>query len=277
VLLLVPPLLKLQEYAPTCIKLMDPPYEFTPLDEYCTLVMLKALQLEHAESLTCTETSLAAVAPHVLLLVASSLKLQEYAPTCIKLMDPPYEFAPLEYFPLVMLKALQLEHAEPLTCTETSLTVVAPHVLLLVAGWPQLQEYAPTCKLMDPPYEFAPADESPLLSVDALTLIEEAFWKRTRIPVTFVEPHVLMLFPPLKPLLLHAYEPTWKENDPPYTFAPCELEPPVSLAASHDWNRAVSKETLTLRTTVSPTAATVPSLREYTDEYAPMCNATAPP
>ena len=213
----------------------------------------------------------AAVAPHVLLLEAALLKLQEYAPTCIKLMDPPYALAPLEYFPLVMLKALQLEHVELLACTETSLTAVAPHVLLLVAGWPQLQEYAPRCiKLMDPPYEFAPADESPVLSVDALTLIEEAFRKRMRILVTVVEPHVLMLFAPLKSLRLHAYEPTWKEHDPPYTLAPYELEPLDSLTASHDSNRAVSIKTLTLRTTVSPTAATASPFGEYTDEYAPM-------
>ncbi len=234
------------------------------------LVVLNALQLEHAEPLTCTETLLTAVAPHVLLLVKPSLKLKEYAPTCIKLMDPPYELAPLENSPLVVLNALQLEHAESLTCTETSLTAVAPHVLLLVAGWPQLQEYAPTCiKLMDPPYEFIPA-ESPLLSVDALTLLEEAFRKRTHILVTVVEPQELMLLVPWKALRLHAYEPTWKEHDPPYTFAPYELGPLDSLTASHDSNRAVSIETLTLRTTVSPTAATASPFGEYTDEYAPM-------
>jgi hypothetical protein len=100
--------LKLQEYAPTCIKLKDPPYEFTPWDENA-LVVLKALQLEHAEPLTCTQTALAAVNPHVLLLVGPLLKLQEYAPTCIKLMDPPYEFAPLDDdCVLDVLKALQL-------------------------------------------------------------------------------------------------------------------------------------------------------------------------
>jgi hypothetical protein len=47
-------------------------------------------------------------------------------------MAPPYEFAPYDVLPLILLNALQLEHAEPLTCTETSLTAVAPHVLLLL-------------------------------------------------------------------------------------------------------------------------------------------------
>ena len=58
--------------------------------------MLKALQFEHAESLTCTETPLADVVPHMLLLLleAALLKLQAYAPTYNTLIDPPYEFAP---------------------------------------------------------------------------------------------------------------------------------------------------------------------------------------
>ena len=104
--------------------------------------------------MTCTERLLADVAPQMLLLEAESLKLQEYAPTCIRLMEPPYEFAPLELPFLAVLKALQLEHVEPLTCTERSLTEVAPHMLLvpLEAASLKLQEYAPTCiKLMEPP------------------------------------------------------------------------------------------------------------------------------
>jgi hypothetical protein len=52
------------------------------------------------------------------------------------LSAPPYEFAPYKSFkkisfPLVLI-ALQLKHPEPLTWTETSLAVVAPHVLLLL-------------------------------------------------------------------------------------------------------------------------------------------------
>ncbi len=48
----------------------------------------------HLELLACTLTPLADVAPHMLLLEASWLWLQEYAPTYSTLIDPPYEFAP---------------------------------------------------------------------------------------------------------------------------------------------------------------------------------------
>ena len=134
---------------------------------------------------------------------------------------------------------------------------------------------------MDPPYEFAPYDRAVLLVlVEARALNDEIFWKRTLMPLAFVVPHVLLLLRPLVSLLLQAYEPTWKENDPPYTFAPNEADPLFSRIASHDSNRAVSNDTLKLRTTVSPTAATaspLPAVWECTDEYAPMCNDTAPP
>ncbi len=95
--------------------------------------MLKALQFEHPESLTCTDTPLAVVASHTLrlLLDAARLKLQEYAPTCNTLIDPPYEFAPTEKV-LLVLKALQFEHPESLTCTDTLLADDVPHVLLLL-------------------------------------------------------------------------------------------------------------------------------------------------
>jgi hypothetical protein len=95
--------------------------------------VLKALQFEHPELLTCTETSLADVAPHVLVLLleAELPKLQAYEPTYNTLIDPPYEFAPNESVPLV-LKAVQFEHAESLTYTETPLADVAPHMLLLL-------------------------------------------------------------------------------------------------------------------------------------------------
>ncbi len=96
-------------------------------------LVVKALQFEHPELLTCTLTPLTDVAPHVLLLKASSLTLKEYAPTYSVLIDPPYEFAPLELRALV-IKALQFEHPELLTCTLTPLTDVAPHMLLLEAS-----------------------------------------------------------------------------------------------------------------------------------------------
>ena len=124
--------------------------------------MLKALQFEHPESLTCTETSLAVVASHILLLLleAASLQLQAYAPMYKTLIDPPYEFVPKDPR-LLVLKALQFEHPESLTCTETPLAVVASHILLLLleAAKLKLQAYPPMCKtLIDPPYEFAPKD-----------------------------------------------------------------------------------------------------------------------
>ena len=105
--------------------------------------MLKALQLEHPESLTCTETPPAVVAPHILLLLLETalLRLQAYPPMYKTLIDPRYEFAPKEP-PTpselrLVLKALQFEHPESLICTETPLAVVASHILrlLLEAAW----------------------------------------------------------------------------------------------------------------------------------------------
>jgi hypothetical protein len=46
--------------------------------------------------------------------------------------------------------------------------------------------------------------------------------------------------------------------------------PLISLLALHDANRAVSSVTLTLRTTVSPTAAAASPLKFSLEEYAPM-------
>ena len=87
--------------------LIDPPYEFAPKD--VRLLVVKALQFEHPESLTCTETPLAVVASHILrlLLEAASLKLHAYPPMYKTRIDPPYEFAPKDR-PLLALKALQL-------------------------------------------------------------------------------------------------------------------------------------------------------------------------
>jgi hypothetical protein len=118
------------------------------------------MQFEHTESLTCTDTPFADVASHLLLLLLEvvSVKLQAYAPTYNTLIDPPYEFAPKESRPLE-LKALQFENAKSLTCTDTPLADVSPHLLLLLleTALLKLQEYAPTYNtLIDPPYEFAP-------------------------------------------------------------------------------------------------------------------------
>ena len=173
--------------------------------------MLKALQFEHPESLTCTETPLAVVASHILrlLLEAAWLKLQAYEPTYKTLIDPPCEFAPKE-LPLLVLKALQLEHPESLTCTETSLAVVASHMLrlLLETASLKLQAYAPTYKtLIDPPYEFAAREAPPIVVVEALEWAEEALSTRTATPLTSVAPQVLLLLP-VDSLRLHAYAPT---------------------------------------------------------------------
>jgi hypothetical protein len=209
-LLLDEAMLKLQAYAPTYNTLIDPPYEFAPKDP--VPLVLKALQSEHAESLTCTDKPLADVAPHTLLLLllkAAVLKLQAYAPTYNTLIDPPYEFAPKDPVPLV-LKALQSEHAESLTCTDKPLADVAPHTLLLLlkAAGLRLQVYAPTYNtLIDPPYEFAARDTPPLVDVEALELTEEAFCTRTTTPLTSVAPQALLLLP-LEPLWLQAYAPT---------------------------------------------------------------------
>ena len=82
--------------------------------------------------------------------------LYEYAPTYSALIAPPYEFAPLDNR-TELLTALQLKQPESLTCTDTPLTLVASHVLLLRAVLLKLQEYAPTYSaLIAPPYEFAP-------------------------------------------------------------------------------------------------------------------------
>jgi hypothetical protein len=117
---------------------------------------LTALQLEQPESLTCTDTPLTLVASHLLLLEFSSLELQEYAPMYIALIAPPYEFAPKDKSS-ELLTALQLEKRESLTCTETPLTLVVSHLLLLMRVSVVLQEYAPTYStLIAPPYEFAP-------------------------------------------------------------------------------------------------------------------------
>jgi hypothetical protein len=156
---------------------MDPPYKFAPNDAPDPLV-LKALQFQHAESLTCTDTPLADVASHLLLLLleAARLKLQAYAPTYNTLIDPPYKFAPKKDRPAPLLEALQFQHAESLTCTETPLADVASQVLLLLleVSWLQLQAYAPMYNtLIDPPYTFAPFKKFAMVDAEALELSED--------------------------------------------------------------------------------------------------------
>jgi hypothetical protein len=214
---------------------MEPPYEFAP-KELPPLAELVALQLEHDEPLTCTEISLAEVAPHMLLLLdRATLTLHEYAPTCNTLMEPPYEFAPKELPTLVELSALQLEHDELLTWTETMLTEVAPHMLLLLLETAELklQEYAPTCiRLMKPPYEFAP--KKPTGTFESLIPAELQLKHSepltcTETSPTEVDPLVLLESVLLK---LQQYAPTCnKLMEPPYEFDPLEFDPMVDVKA----------------------------------------------
>ena len=83
VLLLLPALLLLQEYEPAHKTLIDPPYALAPFKPPLTpLDVVKALQFEERELLINTVTSLAPVAPEVLLLLPppALLLLQEYEP-----------------------------------------------------------------------------------------------------------------------------------------------------------------------------------------------------
>ncbi len=91
-----------------------------------------AMQLEQGAALTRTLKPLAVVAAHALLLLASELRLHAYPPTCMALSDPPYEFAPKEFWELEVV-AMQLEHGTSLTRTLKPIAVVAAHELLLLA------------------------------------------------------------------------------------------------------------------------------------------------
>jgi hypothetical protein len=155
--------------------------------------------LEQPESLTCNDTPVALVASHLLLLEEMMPKLQEYAPTYSALIAPPYKFAPRDA-PSELLKALQLEQPESLTCTDTPLALVSSHLLLLEASKLLLQEYAPTYNtLIAPPYKFAPRDcallefGSKLACVKAVQSTEVACRTRTSTPITSVAPHLLLL------------------------------------------------------------------------------------
>jgi hypothetical protein len=121
--------------------LIDPPYEFA-LNNRPPLVVT-ALQLEQAAPLTLTLKPLAVVAPQLLLvlLLAPWLTLHAYPPMYATFIDPPYEFTPKDWTPLVVT-ALQLEQAAPLTLTLKPLAVVAPQLLLVLLLAPLLKLHA---------------------------------------------------------------------------------------------------------------------------------------
>jgi hypothetical protein len=127
-------LLKLHAYPPMYTTLIDPPYEFARPEKRMLVVI--ALQLKHDASRMITLKPLANVAPHLLLVLLLSrvLKLHAYPPICATLIDPPYEFAPLESNPF-FVTALQWEQAAPMTLTLNLLALVVSHLLtvLLVA------------------------------------------------------------------------------------------------------------------------------------------------
>jgi hypothetical protein len=273
-LLLETVLPKLQEYAPTYSALIAPPYEFAPYDDL--LELLTALQLEQPESLTCTNTPLTLVASHLLLLLEAVLpKLQEYAPTYSTLIAPPYEFAPYDDLP-ELLSAMQLEQPESLICTNTPLTLVASHLLLLEAVLPKLQEYAPTYStLIAPPYEFAPKESSMELLSD-MQLEQPESLTCTDTPLTLVASHLLLLEAVL--LELQEYAPTYSTLiAPPYEFAPyddlpelltaLQLEQPESLTCTNTPLTLVASHLLLLE-------AVLPKLQEYAPTYSTLI---APP
>jgi hypothetical protein len=273
VLLLKSEELKLQEYAPTKSTLIAPPYEFAPRD--VLMELLFALQFEQPESLTCTDTPLTLVASHVLLLESVSLKLQEYAPTKSALIAPPYEFAPKES-PRALLTALQLEQPESLTCTDTPLTLVASHVLLLEAVLLKLQEYAPTCStLIAPPYEFAPK-ESPRELLTALQLEQPESPTCTDTPLTLEASHVLLL--ESVSLKLQEYAPTCSTLiAPPYEFAPRDVPMELLFALQFEHPESLTCTDTPLTLVASHVLLLKAALLKL-QEYAPTCSTLiAPP
>ncbi len=107
---------------------------------------MTAPQLTQGAWPTIALTPLTLVPSHalLLLLLASLVKLQAYAPTYTALTDPPYEFAPLEP-PLLVVKALQLEQGTSLTLSISPFTFVRLQALLLMllAALLQLPAFAP--------------------------------------------------------------------------------------------------------------------------------------
>jgi hypothetical protein len=202
--------------------LIDPPNEFAPKE--LPPLMLKALQFENAKSLTCTDTPLADVSPHLLLLLLLELKLQEYAPTYNTLIDPPYEFTPKVLAPRLMLEAVQFQHTDSLTCTDTPLAWVASQLLLVIpilgAALLKLHAYAPTYNtLIDPPYEFPPKVLAPRLILEALQFRHTELLTCTDTPLAVVASHLLLLLLDAALLKLHEYAPTYNTLvDPPYEF-----------------------------------------------------------
>ncbi len=200
VLLLLAKTLQLIAYAPTCMALIDPPYEIDPKDVLELFAKELALQLEQDVLWTLTARLLAFDASHVLLLLAFELKLHAYAPMCRALSDPPNDFAPNEMLELVV-KAMQLEHGVSLTRTLKPLAVVAAQVLLLLlADELSLHAYAPTCRalsdppndLSDPPNHLAPRESLELI-VEAMQLEHGVLLTTTFRPVAIVASHLLIL------------------------------------------------------------------------------------
>ena len=136
-LLLRAPLLKLKEYAPTCKTLIAPPHELAPnKNPKLAVTEVRETKMEQTESWTKADAAVTDVVPHILLLLIESplLKLQEYAPTCNALTDPPYAFHPRVELLLFVLVALQFKQTKLLPRTVTPLTLVESVVLLLEAA-----------------------------------------------------------------------------------------------------------------------------------------------
>ncbi len=121
-------------------------------------------------------------------------KLHANPPIYDTLIDPPYEFAPKDWPPLVVT-ALQLKQAAPLTLTLKPLAVVTPQLLPVLLLAPSLKLHAnPPIydTLIDPPYEFAPLDRRTLV-VTALQLKQAASLKIKLKPITVVAPSMLLV------------------------------------------------------------------------------------
>jgi hypothetical protein len=111
---------------------------------------ISAVQLYQGTSLTLTIRLLESVAAHELVLLPRLTKLNEYAPTCMALNDPPNEFAPKEMAAMTV-SALQAEQGASLMMTLKPHAVVSLHKLLLLPTL-ILNACAPTCTaLSDPP------------------------------------------------------------------------------------------------------------------------------
>jgi hypothetical protein len=157
------------------------------------------------------------------------------------------------------------------------LAFVAPQLLLLLllllllVPLLKLHEYPPMyTMLIDPPYEFAP-NESPSLFVKALQFEQAASRTLTLKSLAFVAPQLLLLTLLLTPMLaLHAYPPIYITLiDPPYEFAPNELNPLVDTALQLKKGTLLIL-TLILNTLVDPTTLLLPATSLPLQAYAPI-------